>query len=337
MVKKATIVEINGRQYDAITGKLLSGSPVSATTAASKPRAIDGFSSHITGTHPSRPQPKNANSVHKVTRKTQKLHPAAVKKSTPQKAIHSVASSQAAQKTSTVPSSVSQRMLRAQAQQKSTQITRFGKQEPVLTTPVRQALLPEEKIAAYQPPALKAVTASTQTPAREVISKIEPSSAKSAKKSAKNKKLKLVPTVAVVAIVILAAGYLTYINLPNFALKVAASRAGFDATLPGYNPSGFEFDGPIAYSPGHLTLKFANSDNAEYKISQRESSWDSQSLLDNFVERENKNYLTFQERGLTVYIYDDNQASWVDGGVWYTIEGNSSLTSEQILKIASSL
>ena len=149
---------------------------------------------------------------------------------------------------------------------------------------------------------------------------------------------KLLPTAAGVAATLLLVGYVTYLNLPNMALRVAASRAGFEASLPGYKPTGFKLDGPIAYAPGQIALNFStSSDERSFQLTQRESTWDSQSLLDNFVVRENKRYITFQEQGLTIYVYDDSNATWVDGGIWYTIEGESLLSSEQLLKIASSL
>lgn len=122
------------------------------------------------------------------------------------------------------------------------------------------------------------------------------------------------------------------------ALRIASSRAGFQASLPGYSPSGFRFAGPVAYSDGVIELEYAsNSDDRAYSLTQKESAWDSQSLLDNYVENRTDDYLTFQERGLTVYVYDGSQATWVDRGIWYTIEGDSNLTTEQLLKIASSL
>jgi hypothetical protein len=149
---------------------------------------------------------------------------------------------------------------------------------------------------------------------------------------------KAVTVFAAAAAFLLIAGYVTYLNIPNLAMRVAASRAGFDASLPAFTPSGFKFAGPVAYSEGLITVQFnSNTDARSFKITERKSGWDSQSLLANFVERQSPRYLTFQERGLTIYVFNGSNASWVDGGVWYTIEGDSLLSSEQLLKIAASM
>src|SRR5665811_2332995 len=106
--------------------------------------------------------------------------------------------------------------------------------------------------------------------------------------------------------------YITYLNIPNMAMRVAASRAGFEASMPGYNPNGFKFSGPIAYSPGQITIQFSsNTDEREYNITERQTAWDSQGLLDNFVKDETGSasaHSTFRERGLTVYVYDGSKA-----------------------------
>ena len=60
-------------------------------------------------------------------------------------------------------------------------------------------------------------------------------------------------------------------------------------------------------------------------------------LLDNYVSVSNRDYQTKEEKGRTVYIYDDSNATWVDGGIWYQIEGDSSLSSDQLLNIVASM
>lgn len=322
MAKKPTIVEINGRKYDANTGQLIAGNS-SAQKSNQREGSIDGFSSPITGTSSSRRQAGNARDLHKITRKSQKLHSAAAKRQTPKPAIRAVATKQVTRPSQisqpaarqTAPASV-QRINRAQTLAKNQNVARFN-----------QTVAPQAPIQKVAPQPAK----TTPVVMPKEIQGVNEEPVQS------RRGLRLAPVLAVVTLLLAGGAYLTYLNLPNFALKIASSRAGLDASLPGYKPEGFDFDGPIAYSPGQLTLRFDNNDEKEFKISQKESSWDSQSLLDNFVIRENKNYITFQERGLTIYIYDDNQATWVDRGVWYTIEGNAQLSTEQIRKIAGSL
>jgi hypothetical protein len=143
---------------------------------------------------------------------------------------------------------------------------------------------------------------------------------------------------AIALVVLLMAGYISYLNYPNLAVKVAASRAGIDAQMPRYTPAGYSFDGPIDYTTGQLTIRFSsNSDNANLAVTQRRTAWDSQTLLESYVLPKNPKYLTFQQNGLTVYMYNGNNAAWVNKGLLYTIEGQNQLSTEQVLRMASSL
>ncbi len=137
---------------------------------------------------------------------------------------------------------------------------------------------------------------------------------------------------------ILLIGFFAYQNVPNISMRIAASRAGFSAKLPSYKPAGFSFGGPIEYAPGQITVNFAsNSDERNFHLTQKVSSWNSQALLDNYLLANHKAYQTYQDKGRTIYIYDGSNATWVSGGVWYQIEGNSSLNNDQLLQIANSI
>lgn len=137
--------------------------------------------------------------------------------------------------------------------------------------------------------------------------------------------------------VVFLGGYLTYINMPNLSMRVAASRAGVAATFPDYRPDGYHFDGPISYNSGEVSVKFAsNTNSSSYTVDQKNSNWDSQAVLDNYVTKQSKDYLTYSEQGLTIYAFD-GKAAWVNGGVLYTIEGNAPLSTDQLLRIVGSL
>jgi hypothetical protein len=133
-------------------------------------------------------------------------------------------------------------------------------------------------------------------------------------------------------------GYLTYLNMPNISVRVAAMQAGIDASYPSYNPDGYSLSGPVKYTDGRVTLSYnANGGPQNYTINQSRSSWNSDAVLDNYVApRAGTNYIPYTERGLVIYTYDNN-AAWVNGGILYTIEGNAPLSSEQIRRIATSL
>jgi hypothetical protein len=143
---------------------------------------------------------------------------------------------------------------------------------------------------------------------------------------------------AVAASVLVLAGYISYLNYPNLSLRLAASRAGIDAKLPNYTPSGYSFAGPIGYEAGQVTIRFdSNADAGFIKLSQSKTNWDSASLLEGYVLKKSQDYVTFQQNGLTIYMYGGSNAAWVNSGVLYTIEGNNFLNSEQVIKMATSL
>ena len=138
--------------------------------------------------------------------------------------------------------------------------------------------------------------------------------------------------------ILLLAGFFAYQNIPSLSMQVASTRAGFEAQQPSYQPPGFTQDNLVTYSPGKVTISFhSNSDDRQFRLTQQVSNWNSQALASNYLADKNKDYQTYQAGGKTVYIYDNANATWVNGGVWYQIEGQSSLTSEQLLKIANSI
>lgn len=134
-------------------------------------------------------------------------------------------------------------------------------------------------------------------------------------------------------------GFFAYQNVPNVSVRFAAARAGFNAQLPGYTPSGFKQDSVVTYAPGKVTVSFhSNSDTRAFQLSQQVSNWNSASLADNYLAANDKQYQSFQANGKTIYVYDGNSATWVNGGVWYQIQGkDSNLTNEQLVKIANSI
>ncbi len=138
------------------------------------------------------------------------------------------------------------------------------------------------------------------------------------------------------AVFLLLAGFFTYQNLPHLAMRLADSRAGISAKLPGYHPSGYALNGAINYSPGQVSYRFQTRDNRSFSVTQTASNWSSETLEKGFVATTNQPTQRTQAAGRIVYIYGSNNATWVDGGIWYKVEGDTALSSEQLLKIAAS-
>ncbi len=150
----------------------------------------------------------------------------------------------------------------------------------------------------------------------------------------------LAPKIASVAVsavgVILLGIYVWQINYPNLALKVAGSKAGISASLPSYLPNGWRIAGDIQSNPGNVSYNLQSSSN-KVAITQTKTDWDSQALAENYLQNKTNNYTAVQAQGLTIYLYN-NQASWVNHGTWYRIEGdNNGLSQDQLIKMATSL
>lgn len=137
--------------------------------------------------------------------------------------------------------------------------------------------------------------------------------------------------------VVLIAGFIAYQNKANLELRVATAATGVHATLPGFKPSGFAL-GKLSYTPGVVAAAFHDgTTGSSYKITQQNSSWDSATLLDSYVATRDNTYQAMQAGGRTVYIYGNNNATWVSGGIWYQITDNGSLTTNDVLDIAQSM
>lgn len=133
-------------------------------------------------------------------------------------------------------------------------------------------------------------------------------------------------------------GYIWLNNFNNLTVKSAAKKAGIQASLPGYMPNSYNLAGPVDYGQGFVTLNFKSpNSSAPLTITQRRTNWDSSALLQLFVHPNSNSYVSVANQGLTIYLYDNNQATWVNKGLQYVITGNTRLSKDQILKIASSL
>lgn len=133
-------------------------------------------------------------------------------------------------------------------------------------------------------------------------------------------------------------GYLTYINIPNLSIRIAAASTGIDASLPAYQPTGYRIHGPISYQDDEVNVNYkSNNSNQGYKLTQRPTDWDPIATLDNYVESDSKNdYQIHSVQGLTVYTYN-KKAVWVNGGILHIIAGNAPLSNQQVEHIVASM
>lgn len=340
---RATI-EINGRTYDAITGELVTAAVQPKHRPHANGHSIDGVvrakSKSDTSSTPAKRAhtPAPAKAVHARTQRSATLHRQSVVRAKHHAHGHDklvLASSSHDMIIGHERADRAKRIKRSQAISKfSAGLGNGAQPEPIIQPPVEAArpqaapqLSPKEQLIAQH---LAKVASTPHKPVKQRLS---------ARTKAWLSRSRHGTIIATSATALLLIGYVTYLNIPNMALRVAASRAGFQAQLPGYQPAGFRFSGPIAYQPGEITMEYSsNTDDRGYIIRQKESNWDSQTLLDTYVSPQTGGlHATYQERGLIVYVYEGSVATWVNGGVWYTVEGDAGLTTEQLLKIAASL
>lgn len=151
-------------------------------------------------------------------------------------------------------------------------------------------------------------------------------------------KPRLLPALSVVFTVIALAAYITYLNVPSIAVKIAASRAGIEARMPNYRPPGYSYSGPINFQRGKVEIRFmSNTDSRYLAISQEITHWDSETLRESIISETRQQPRRNLHNGLAIYVYEGNNAAWINNGLLYRITGNSLLDEAQILRIASSL
>lgn len=333
---KSKIFTINGRQYDAETG-LLIGSVSQVKIADSKERLR---------------QPAQASSgIHRGLQRSQTLRRSAV-------AQPKLTTSQAQAKLPTTPREA----------QRSPMIRRFADispptkqrssavQEPITPTdrpfkvhPVAERAIQRQasERATSPQPALQNPSASTlkQALINEAMNQASttnqyrrPARADRRKKQSK-KPFRLASLATASLVVALLGGYFSYLAMPNLSVRVAAIQSGVDASYPGYRPVGYRLNGPVAYSGGQVSMKFqANSGSHSFVLTQSNSNWDSTAVELNYIQPDvGDEYSVTKKQGLTIYTYGNGKAAWVNKGVFYSLNGNAPITSDQIARLATSM
>jgi len=150
-------------------------------------------------------------------------------------------------------------------------------------------------------------------------------------------KRRLFSSMAGLAAVLVVVGFVAYMNKASVELQLASVRAGFQASLPNYTPTGYERQSAQA-ADGKVAISFLSpAQHSNFTLTQESSSWDSQTLFDSIVAQENTTYQTVQSNGRTIYLYGGDKAAWVDGGILYKVDGNAKLNSDQVISLATSM
>lgn len=337
-MKSSNIIEVNGRQYDAISGQLLSAAtPVMAEVApaelavAAAPSVsapAKKQSVHHQAPHAARSQETSKtlmrHSVHKPSgslKRHTKAHSST--DHVMKQPAHSVAPKHSVRRID------GRRVERAKKVGKSQTISHFtgftgSNFEPVLpvdTTRVVESL-PAHPTTALLEHALQRATSHRQ-PAHRLKSKKRLT--KAAHKIG-----------ALSAGITLLIAFIAYQNLTNVKLDIASSHAGFTASLPAQRPAGFSFGG-VSYSVGSVSMHFkSNSDQRSFAIIEKPTSWDDQALVNNFVASSDPQYRTVQGDHTVIYLYGQANATWLSDGIWYQVQSNNALSDQQLEALANS-
>jgi hypothetical protein len=393
-VGQNNIIELNGKQYDAITGKQIGQNLIKATPEKrtahhqASGRALDGV---VRAKAVSSPQPSNAGAkkepanVSPITGKRfdvqrpqshhAKRHQAERSKTLMRHivkkpivdmkpSIKTTAPTELAAKPSSAIGkqlerklSASQvnplRLSHAQHIPKSHHIKRHAQpaHQTVAPAPHHQTTLTTHPVQAARPhvatqaqeikaPAPQAI--SHQQHEKDIFeaalaraqSHTQPTPRAQGKRSRRNRRL--INAFAGLAAFMVIGGFVAYLNMSKIELQVASIRAGFHASMPQYNPTGYALNGDIQSRDGQVAMQFRSGDSA-YEITQVASDWNSQTLLDYYTENHGTPEQTIQSQGRTIFLYDNSRAAWVNGGVRYEIKGNSNLSASDLVAMATSL
>lgn len=140
------------------------------------------------------------------------------------------------------------------------------------------------------------------------------------------------------AVAIFGVGYLTYVNLPDIASRITAFQSGIAVETPAYIANGYSPKGLAYFDGKNVNFEYKKGDS-NYKVQQSQSGWDSSALLQNYVTKKwSEDYSTTYSNGLTIYSNRRGESVWVNNGKLYKIEvSGNKISDEEIRKIATSL
>jgi hypothetical protein len=310
-------ITINGTIYDALTGMPVAKAPQASVPATSKAPA------------------QGSHTMHHVTQKSQTLNRQIVKKAP----VHTVIGKRQPQVRPDIMRSATVKKFATHPMDVKKPVVAKSDLAPAAVHPmVAKAHTKTAPVA--QPATSSHAPKPSQVIKQEAIAEAmakAPSHAEH-KKAPRTKKSPRALSIASASLaLVLLGGYFTYLNMPSLSVRVAAAQAGINATYPTYRPDGYRLDGPIAYTDGEVSMKFAaNAGPQGFSIAQKKMAWDSSAVEQDVNQKTAGSYSTSTVGGLTIYIYGNN-ASWVNGGILYTLSGNAPLSSDQIDRIASSM
>lgn len=349
---KQSIIELNGKRYDVRTGQVIGGAsvdtatkPARASSPAPKARVVADIKRSSTQARGARRQAQRSQTlVRSGLKKPAAKAKAAAAKSRVVSDIRPVKKAQSPIRLGA--KSDAERQVRAQKIEQSRLVRKFTdssiKSKPVANKlPVTLAPMSVQPAPAAALPAHKPISLSNPIIERGLKNATSHTNTYKAPKKSKAKRKKsgkLAVYGASALAAVLLVGVVALQNKPKFDVWYASSRSGVEAHVPGYLPAGFAM-GDLKYSQNQVEMSYqSNSDDRSFKITQTSSNLNSDSLRNVLGASDGEGApQTIENKGRTIYLYGDSSAAWVSNGVRYEIDGNSQLTTSQIIDIVSSL
>jgi len=225
------------------------------------------------------------------------------------------------------------RLSRAKRIRRSQAISRFPQLSPVVPPPpplVKPANKPIVKPAAHAKPQ---TTAELLEKVIQQATSHEQAPVKLKRRRGVNKRR--ASAASAVALAIILTAVITGQNSTDAQLQTASTTAGFTVNLPAYQPAGFKRVSLDA-DKGVVAIGFHGRDNLSFSITQKPASGLNQAELTNFITDQNANFQMVDASGRTVYLYGQQNATWVSHGVWYDVHSFGALDDHQLIRLASS-
>ncbi|MBL8121840.1 hypothetical protein JNM87_03760 [Candidatus Saccharibacteria bacterium] len=340
-----TVLQVNGKSYDAVTGRRIDGmiapkkQPKATVKAA--PKQVTSTQSrpvHITVTRvANHTKPHNQQRAQTLMRKAVKKPTIGLKKQLhvqselAHKSSHSIVVKHSANHIDPA------RAHHAGQIEKHAQVHRFHSPQPVSVTfasvPVRHA--PDDPLN-NNPPAIQP-PASSNNPTDMFEQAIQNAThyVDIAANKAHFKKKARRHTVSVAAgtlALIIIGGFMTYVNTPGLQLKIAGIRAGVATNTPNFVASGFAYDGVTV--DGNQRVIGLTSGGADFALTQEATSWTTEQMIRQIASVNadgSPAYHVVKAGNDTAYRFGDGaQATWVKNGIWYQLSGNSKISDDQL-------
>lgn len=155
------------------------------------------------------------------------------------------------------------------------------------------------------------------------------------KKDTKLRKLFITFIIVVLAILLL--NFYEFIY-PKLKIYFASNVAGFNAATAKFIPPGYSLEKVIAQKGSIDSVYDFNTSKLKFSINESPSTWDDATLIDAYlVPNGDTNYNLITANGINIYAYGDGNATWVTGGIWYVLNGNSNISNNDLVKIATSM